>query len=82
MDQLAGILLHMDLMDTDGLFAALRCLDLDTAVMADRQVQLGNLVVLRIVRVEVVLTVKFAVLVDLAVGGKTYSQCQLYDTLI
>ena len=72
----------MDLMDTDSLFAALRRLDLDTAVMTDRQVQLRNLVVLRIVRVEVVLTVKFAVLVDLAVGGKTYSQRQLYDTLI
>ena len=49
MDQLSGILLHMDLMDPDGLFPAL-CLDLDPAVSADGQIQLGDLIVLRVIR--------------------------------
>ena len=71
----------MDLMDPDRLFSS-GCLDLDAAIPADRQIQLGDLIVLWIIRIKIVLPVKFAVLVDLAVGGKSYSQCQLYDTLI
>ena len=55
MDQLTGILLHMDLMDAHSLFAALRGLDLHTAVMADGQIQLRDLIILGIVRIEIIL---------------------------
>ena len=40
----------MDLVDADRLFAGSR-LDLHAAVAADRQIQLGNLIVLRVIRV-------------------------------
>ena len=63
MYQFSGILLHMDLMDPDRLFAS-GCLDLDAAIPADRQIQLGDLIVLWIIRVKIILPVKFAVLGD------------------
>ena len=70
MDQLTRVFLHMHLMDTNGLFAC-RSLDLNSSVIADWQIQLGNLVVLRVIRVKIVLTVKLAVLMDMAVCRKT-----------
>ena len=66
MDQLSGILLHMDLMDADALCSCCR-FQLHIAVVADRQVQLGDLIVLWVIRVEIVLSVEFAELVDLTV---------------
>ena len=52
------------------------------AVVADWKIELGNLVVLRVIRIEIVLPVKFAVLVDAAVGGKTHGQCIFHNLLI
>ena len=40
MDQLAGILFHMDLMDTDLFLYTRLSFDLYPAIVADRQVQL------------------------------------------
>ena len=51
-------------------------------VAADWKIELGNLVVLWVVRIEIVLTVKFAVLMDLAVCCKTCFQGKLYYFLI
>ena len=51
MDQFSGILLHVDLMDPDPLCSRCR-LKLHVTVMADRQIQLGNLIVLRVIRVK------------------------------
>ena len=66
MDQFSGILLHVDLMDPDPLCSCRR-LKLHVTVMADRQIQLGNLIVLRVIRVKIVFPVKFTELVDLTV---------------
>ena len=81
MNQLSGILLHVDLMNADFLFACCG-VDLYPAVVADWQIQLGNLVVLRVIRIEVVFPVKFTVLVDAAVGGKSYRQRIFYHLLV
>mgnify|MGYP007015029526 CR=1 FL=1 len=56
-DQLSGIFLHMNFMNTNFLFTGMR-VDRDIAVVADREIQLGNLVVLRVVRVKIVFPVK------------------------
>ena len=71
MDQLSGILLHMDLMDPHKLLSLLR-LDLYLTVSADGQIQLGNLIVLRVIGIKIILTIEFTILRDVAVGGKTY----------
>ena len=81
MDQLSGILLHVDFVDTD-LFLTCSGIDLDPAVMADWQIQLGDLIVLRVIRVEIVLPVEFAVLVDAAVRSQSDCQCVLYHLLV
>ena len=60
----------MDLVDADRLFAGSR-LDLHAAVAADRQIQLGNLIVLRVIRVKIVLAVKFTILGDRTVRRKS-----------
>ena len=52
--QLAGVLLHVDAGDADGPAAAVH-LDLHPAVLADGQLELGDLVALGQVRVEIVL---------------------------
>ena len=77
MDQLTCVLLHMHLMDPH-LFLSCFCLNFYKAIMADWKIQLGNLIVLRVVRVKIVLTVKFAVLIDAAVGGKSCTKGKLY----
>ena len=60
----------MDLVDADRLFAGSR-LDLHAAVAADRQIQLGNLIVLRVIRVKIVLAVKFTILGNRTVRRKS-----------
>ena len=72
MDQLAGIFLHMDLVDTHRLAAAVLRLNLHLAVHTDRQIQLGDLIVLWIVRIEVILPVKLRKAGDLTVGGQSH----------
>ena len=81
MNQLTCILLHMHLVDTYGLFAC-GSLDLNGSVIADWQIQLRDLVVLRIIRVKIVLTVKLAVLMDMAVCRKTCLDGKLYHFLL
>ena len=81
MDQLTGILLHMHLMDTYSLFAC-GSLDLNSSVIANRQIQLRDLVVLGVIRVKIVLTVKLAVLMDMAICRKTCLDGKLYHFFI
>ena len=82
MNQLARILLHVDFMDSHAFLKAGLRLYVHPAVAADRQVQLGYLVVLRIIRIKIVLSVKFAVLVNPAVGCQPHSQRILHHLLI
>ena len=55
------------------LFSCLR-LNLHPPIVADGQIQLGYLVVLRVIRIKIILSVKFTVLMNVAIGGKAYSQ--------
>jgi hypothetical protein len=64
--RLAGVLLHVDALDLDLVRRAVED-DVETAVDAQRLVVLGNLEVLRHVRIEVVLSRKPAPLDDRAV---------------
>ncbi len=80
-NQLSGILLHMNLMNTN--FPRTRGrLDLDKAIVADGQIQLRNLIILRIIRIKIILAVKFAELVNLAVGRQPHRHRVLHDLLI
>ena len=81
MDQLSGIFLHVNFMNTNFLFTGRR-IDRDITVMADREIQLGNLVVLRVVRVKIVFPVKFAELVDTTVCRQTDRHRVFNDLLI
>ena len=65
-DQLARVLLHVQLMDADGLAR----LDGHRAVPRNGQVELGDLICLRKVGIEIVFPVKFAVAGDLTVQGQ------------
>ena len=56
--------------------------DLYLSVSADRVVQLRDLIVLWIIRIEIILTVKFTVLCDCTVGCKTDSNCFFYYPFI
>ena len=77
MNQFTGIFFHMHFMNAD-FFLSGRSFDLYPSIMTDWQIQLGNLVVLRVIRIKIVLSVKFAVLVDLAVCCKSGFQCKFY----
>ena len=80
-NQLSCIFLHMDLVDANFLLS--RCgVDLHISIVADRQIQLGNLIVLRVVRVEIVLPVEFAELVDFAVCSQSDAQGVIDNLLI
>ena len=70
MDQLAGILFHMDAGDTDGLWLLPIHLDLDAAMLTDRQLELGDLVALGQVRVKIILAGKAVFPVDGRIGGQ------------
>ena len=81
MHQFSGIFLHMNFMNTNGFLT--RCsFDLHPAVPADWQIQLGNLVILRIIRIKIVFTVKLAILCNAAVSGKTNCNRILYHLFI
>ena len=81
MNQLPRILLHMHLMDTDFLFSCRR-LDLHISVSCNRQIQLGNLIILWVVGIKIVLAVKLAHLRDLTVCSKPQSHRILYHLFI
>ena len=80
-NQLSGVLLHMNLMDADLLAAVLR-LDLHIAVPADRRVKLGNLIVLGVIRIKIVFPVKFAVAGNLAVGSQPHCHGIFHDLFV
>ena len=67
MYQFSGIFFHVDLMDADTFLSACG-LDLYASIPADRQIELGNLVVLWIVRIKIILSVKFAILGNRTIG--------------
>ena len=73
MDQLSCVLLHVDLVNPHLLLTG-RCLDFHETVVADREVELGDLVVLRIVGVKIVFPVKPAVLIDFTVHCQPHRQ--------
>ena len=81
MHEFSRILLHMNLVDANHLRPRWG-IDLHPAIIADRQIELRDLVVLRIIRIEIVFTVEAAVRVYLAVGGQSYRYRQFYHTLI
>ena len=81
MDQLTCVLLHMHLMDPD-FFLTSFCLDLHKSIMEDWQIQLGNLIILRIIRIKIVLAVEFAILIDAAVCGKACAQGKFYHLFV
>ena len=62
----------MDFMDTDGLFPTGFRLDLYPSVMADWQIKLGNLIVLRVIRIEIIFAIEFSHLCDLTICRKSY----------
>ena len=71
MDVFAGVILHMDTGDADLLRTVLG-FDFQPAVLADGQVELGNLVAGREIRIKVVLAGENGALVDVAVRGQTH----------
>ena len=80
MDQLAGVFFHMQTLNTDGLqvgvFALFSDLHLDPALLGNRLVVLGDLIVLRQIWIEVLLAVELAVFGDVrfkAIAAFSYS---------
>ena len=71
MDKLARILLHVNLMNSNLFNTALFRLDFNIAVSANRQIELGNLIVLWVIRVKIIFPVKFAVSRDVTVRCKS-----------
>ena len=69
-------------MDTNLFGAAVCGLDLHIAVPADRFIELRDLVVLGIIGVKIVFTVKFTVLVNGAVRGKSHSRRIFYHLFV
>ena len=80
-DQLTRVFFHVHFMDPDFLLSG-RGFDLHPSVTADRQVKLGNLIVLGIIRIKIVLTVKPARLVYLTVGRDTGLQGELHHLTV
>ena len=82
MDQLAGVLLHVELVDTDGLLPAGLGVDGELAVADDGEIELGDLVGLGEVGVEVVLPVEPAGPGDLPVQGQAHLHGVLQHLLV
>lgn len=80
-DELAGVFLHVDARQADALLLTVD-VDVDPAVLSDRQVVLGRLPVLRQVRIVVVLAVELAVLVDRTVRREAGLDAELDDALV
>jgi len=78
MDVFPGILFHVDTGDADALLLAVHG-DVHMAVLADGLLELGNLIALGQIRVEVVLTGKDRHRVDGAVGGQAHLGGELHD---
>ena len=81
MHQFSSILFHMNLVDSNGFFSC-RGLYIHMTVPADRQIKLGDLIVLRVIRIKIIFSVKSAVLGDLTVGGKSHRHSIFHHLLI
>ena len=81
MHEFSRVLFHVNLMDVNHLGTG-GSIDFHPAIITDRQIELGDLVILRIIRIEIVFTVKAAVRMYLAVGSQSYRYRQFYHTLI
>ena len=81
MNELAGILLHVDTRQADAFLLTVN-IDIDPAMLSNRQVVLRRLPVLRQIRIVVVLAVELAVLVDRAVRGEAGLDAELDDALV
>ncbi len=80
-DELAGVLLHVDPRDADPLLLAVEH-DVDPAVLGQRVGVLGDLVALGKVRVEVVLPGEVLVGVDAASGGQGHPDGEFHDLFV
>ena len=81
MNQLSGVLLHMNLMDSHRLFS-LGSLNVHMPVSANRQIKLADLIILRVVWIKIIFPVKLTVLCNRAVGGKPDCHRSIYHLLI
>ena len=81
MNELAGILLHMDARKTYTLLLA-PCIDIYPAMLSNGQIILGRLPVFRQIRIVVILAVKLAVFVDFAVRSQTGFDAKLDNALV
>ena len=79
--QLACILLEMDALKTDPLGLAIH-FEIHITVFTDRYIKLGNLVCLRQVRIEIVLTVGLAQSVDGTMGCNAHLCRIVYHLLV
>ena len=80
-DKLPRILLHMGPGDADPLHHPVN-LDVQPAVLADRQIKLRRLEILRQIRIIVVLPVELAVVGDLGINGQSSLHTELNHLLI
>ena len=71
----------MHLMDAHFLLSCL-CINLHISVSRDRKIELGNLIVLRIIRIKIILPVELAHLCDLTVCGKSQRHSILYHLFV
>ena len=80
--QLARVLLHVDAVDAHLLGVASGVLDGQIAVAADGQGELGHLIALGQVGIEIVFAVEFAVAGDVAVQGQSRPDGQLHHAAV
>ena len=81
MHQLAGIFFHMDAGDADAFFLAVDP-DINMPAQADGFIPLGNLIILRQVGIEVILTVHLIELLNVAVQGQTGTDREFNHPLV
>ena len=81
MQALARILLQMQPFNADSPLHAFRQVEHDFALADNRQFELGNLIALRQIRIEIVLPGKDGPLVDLGVESKTRAH-RLLNTIL
>ena len=81
MHEFSRVLLHVDARQANP-FLPRRRIDVNPAVLGDGQIVLGGLKILRQIRIVIILSVKFAVLVDRAVRRKPRLDRELYDAAV
>lgn len=81
MDQLTGILLHVDTGEADTAALAIH-FDVKMAMLADRQIKLGDLIAFGQVGVEIILAGKDVFAADLAIGRQAQLDGRLHHLLV